>query len=182
LDEDSDLLYPAVEQELAKYLAAAEQSDARSMASVAGRVMEMCGPVRIAPVLLDIASRYRAQRMALQTALDRKSLVLDSLLSAPRRLAKALGLIHEKSEAGEEVTWAVLQGPPHQAARFHADVSPRDVCDDCPDKPVWVWLAESPDGLAVVGRIEPPPLLQAGVEREMVFEGLVHEEGETDAK
>jgi hypothetical protein len=113
----------------------------------------------------------------LRAALEKKSKVLDSLLAAPRRIVKVLGLVYEEDGSGESIAWAVLQGPPPQAVRFHADVSPHEICEDHPEDPVWVWLVESPDGLVVLGKIEPPPLLHIGIETEMVFEGLVETEG-----
>jgi hypothetical protein len=47
---------------------------------------------------------------------------------------------------------------------------------------VWVWLVASSGGnetLVVAGKIEAPPLLEAIVEKEMVFHGFV-ESGEDD--
>jgi hypothetical protein len=173
---------PAVEVEVARYVAAREHGDAGSLATIEKRVLEICGATRVIATLLAIAGRYRAERVLLDAALEKKSQVLDSLLTAPRRVARVLGLVYEEDETGQRVAWAILQGPPSQAVRFHAGVSPQDICENHPEEPVWVWLAESVDSLVVLGRIEAPPLLQAGIEREMVFEGLVETEGETDVR
>lgn len=179
-EDPSDPILPAIEQEVANFAEAVKRGDAAAQAAIVGRVAALCGLDRALVVLLGIAGRYLAERAVVQAALNKKTLILESLLAAPRRIAKVVGLIRETSESGEEVTWAVLQGPPPQAVRFQAELAPQEVCSDDPDEPVWVWLAESADGLAIVGKIEPPRLLHASVEREMVFEGFVEEEKETD--
>ncbi len=179
-ENNLELIVRAVEAELARYMAALEQGDIGARATIESRVLEICGGGRVLSILLAIASRYRAERTMLQAALEDKSQVLDSLLAAPRRIARVLGLVHEEVEAGEPIAWAILQGPPPQAVRFHADVAPDEVCEDHPEEPVWVWLAESADSLVVLGKIQTPPLLQVGIEKEMVFEGLVETEGEAD--
>jgi hypothetical protein len=179
-ESNPELINRVIEVEIARYMAAHEQGDIHSFAAIESRVLEICGGARVVPTLLGIASRYRAERTAMQTALEDKSEVLDSLLMAPRRIARVLGLVYEEDEMGEPVAWAILQGPPCQAVRFHAALAPHDICEDHPEDPVWVWLAESADGLVVLGKIQAPPLLQVGVEKEMVFEGLAEIEGETD--
>jgi hypothetical protein len=161
-------------------MTAHEQGDLRSLPVIENRVLEICGGGRVMSTLLGIASRYRAERTVIAAALESKSQVLDSLLAAPRRIARVLGLVYEDDALGEPVAWAILQGPPCQAVRFHSDLAPHDVCEDHPEDPVWVWLAESAEGSVVLGKIQAPPLLQVGAEKEMVFEGLAETEGETD--
>jgi hypothetical protein len=104
------------------------------------------------------------------------------LLAAPRRIEKVVGLIRDEREGGGLDVWAVVQGPPHRAVRFHPELDPEQVCPDQPDEPVWVWLLESADGLVIVGKITPPVALLAGegLDRELSFEGIVEEGGHDD--
>jgi len=176
------MLQGRLEAAVGEYMRAAAGRDRASMAAVESRLAEWSRGEPVVAVLLQLASRRTAELCAMQDAYAKKSATLDSLLAQPRRIAKAVGLIHDESE-GERITWAVIQGPPDQAVRIGANLSPEQICEDCPEHPVWVWLAESAQSVVVVGKITAPPLLQVGTQRAMVFEGLVEtEEGESDVE
>jgi hypothetical protein len=150
-------------------------------------VADVCGMAHVVPVLMSLLGRLYAEKGTYKAAVEEKQQLIDSLLTAPRRVTRLLGRIepshddqtdargHGQTDAG----WAIVEGPPHQAVRFGADVDPDVVCAGWPDEPVWVWVVESMGVASVAGRIDPPLPLNAGLERIMVFEGLV-EGGDDD--
>ena len=95
---------------------------------------------------------------------------IETMLAAPRRLAKVLGIVREQRD-GMEHAWATIEGPPPLAVRCAPDVDTEELCPVCPGEPVWVWLLESEGSVVVGGRVTPPPLLQASLGQEMAFEG-----------
>ena len=165
-----------VAAEVAIHDKAVQEGNPAALPRLVRRVLEICGPDRALIALATLAARYHGEKSALKAGLDKKSRLLDSLLAAPRRLAKLLGVYREQVDARAEEAWGIVEGPPHQAVRLGPNVDPDEICPDQLDVPVWVWMIESAGTLVVAGRIDPPPLLLAGLEREMVFEGFA--EGE----
>ena len=56
------------------------------------QVAEMCGP-HVVPILMNLIGRYYAEKGLYKSALDEKQELINSLLAAPRRVAKLLGRI-----------------------------------------------------------------------------------------
>lgn len=162
-----------VEEHLAAFTAAIEHGNVERRALIASHLVEACGPVETTDALLSLTGRCRAENVALKSHLEEKNELLQSLLAEPRRIDRVLGLIREQAD-GRESVWAVLKGPPYQAAQLGPGVVPEEVCPEDPNEPVWVWLIKgSEESLVVAGTIDPPVLLEAIVENEMVFQGFV---------
>ena len=161
-----------VEELVPLYHQAVQDERVREIPLLQQRVADICGP-HVVPVLMNLIGRYYAEKGLYKSAVDEKQKLLDALLAAPRRVAKLLGRIDEQVDDETEHCWALVEGPPHQAVRFGADVDPDEVCAGLPDEPVWVWLVESMGVTTVAGQIEPTGQLEGGMEQVMVFEGLV---------
>lgn len=135
----------------------------------------------VVQMLLARLAVVEAKAGAIQAALAQKTALLESLLAAPRRVTRLLGLTRDcedETEGGQEVVWGIVAGPPVQACRFHRTVDPEGIWD--PDERVYVWLVESAQGAVIRGRIQPPPLVDVGLEQEVVFEGCLDGEVNDD--
>jgi hypothetical protein len=170
---------PELEAKVAAYGQAIEQGDSETRDRIFREVLVRWGHIALVEGLMVLAARARAENSALTSSLREKERLFEAMLAAPRRLAKVLGIVREERDGVEE-PWAVVEGPPHLAVQCVPDLNPEELCPDWPDEPVWTWLIESEGSLVVAGRITPPPLLQAGLEQEMVFEGFLEDEGVDD--
>ncbi len=112
------------EQHLAAYIQAVQQGDSASLAVIASSLAESGDSVEVLNAMLRVAAQCRAENAVLKTHLDEKNELLQSLLAEPRRIDQMLGLIREQSN-GRETVWAVLKGPPCQAAPLGPGVARR---------------------------------------------------------
>jgi hypothetical protein len=170
-----------VQKELEVFCKAIEAGDQPGVIGVMNRLIERFGS-QVVEVLLARIAAAEGRAGAIEVALAKTKGILASLLAAPRRIDRLLGLVRASDDEGddeeEEVLWGVVAGPPVQACRFHERVDPEAIWD--PEERVYVWLVQSADGLVIRGRIEPPPLVDSGLEREFVFQGVVEEGDETN--
>ena len=169
-----------VEELVPLYHRAVQEERAHELPLIQQQVADICGP-HVVPILMNLIGRYAAEKELYKSALDEKQELIDRLLAAPRRVARLLGRIGDEVDDPAEPCWAIVEGPPHQAVRFSADLEPDEICAGLPDEPVWVWLVESMGAATVVGRIDPPSLLEVGMEQVMAFEGVV-KGGDEDVK
>jgi len=175
-DEDDAV----VQKELELFSQAIETGDQNGIIGVINRLIERFDS-QIVEMLLARLAAAEARARAVEAALAKTKDLLASLLAAPRRVDRLLGLVTDDGDEEEEQTvWGVVAGPPVQACRFHEKADPAAIWN--PDERVFVWLVQSPDGLVIRGRIEPPPLVDSGLEREFVFQGVVEEGDETNDK
>ncbi|MDM8008758.1 MAG: hypothetical protein QUV05_21685 [Phycisphaerae bacterium] len=165
-----------VQQELESFSKAMETGDPGGVVGVINRLIERFGSQIVERLLTRLAAA-EARVHAVEEALAKTRNLLDSLLAAPRRIERLLAVVPEDHD-GEEVLWGLVAGPPVMACRFHKDVDPEAIGD--PDERVFVWLVQSADGLVIRGRIDVPPLVDSGLEREFVFQGVVEEGDETN--
>jgi len=163
-----------VQTELGLFCKAMETGDQSGIIGVMNRLIERFGS-QIVEVLLARVAAAEARAGALELALAKTKGLLASLLSAPRRVDRLLGLIQgsDDDEEEERGLWGVVAGPPVQACRFHKNAKPEAIWNS--EERVFVWLVQSADGLVIRGRIEPPALVDSGLEREFVFQGVVEE-------
>lgn len=167
-----------VQKELELFSKAMETGDENGIIGVINRLIEGFGS-RIVEMLLARLAAAEARVHAVEGALQKTRELLDSLLVAPRRIERLLAVVPEHQD-GEEVLWGLVAGPPVMACRFHKDVDPKAIGD--PNERVFVWLVQSAEGLVIRGRISVPPLVDSGLEREFVFQGVVDEGDETDGE
>lgn len=165
-----------VQKELELFSKAMETGDENGIIGVINRLIEGFGS-RIVEMLLARLAAAEARVHAVEGALQKTRELLDSLLVAPRRIERLLAVVPEHQD-GEEVLWGLVAGPPVMACRFHKDVDPKAIGD--PNDRIFVWLVQSTDGLVIRGRIDVPPLVDSGLEREFVFQGVAEEGDETD--
>ena len=170
---------PSAESYIDAYSMAVQDGQRDLRLSIANDVVEKLGPLKAADQLLSAAGRLQAEGRVLREKLDERNQLLASLMAEPRRIDQVLGLIDEPDEQGGSQAWAVLKGPPNQAVRLSGHLDPEEICPDQLEQPVWVWLINSDGGLVVAGRIEPPALLSATPERELVFDGFADSLAET---
>ena len=167
-----------VQKELESFCKAMETGDQNGIVGVMNRLIERFGS-QIVEMLLARLAAAEARCTAIELALAKTKGLLASLLAAPRRVDRLLGLVPGgDDEEEEQVLWGVVAGPPVQACRFHEHVDPKAIWN--PGERVFVWLVQSADGLVIRGRIDPPPLVDSGLEREFVFQGVVEEGDETN--
>jgi len=172
-DEDDAV----VQKELELFSQAIETGDQNGIIGVMSRLIERFGS-QIVEMLLARLAAAEARARAVEAALAKAKDLLASLLAAPRRVDRLLGLVPEH-ENGEVVQWGLVSGPPIQACRFHKDADPTAIGNP-DDERIFVWLVQSADGLVIRGRIDVPPLVDSGLEREFVFQGVVEEGDETN--
>jgi hypothetical protein len=158
-----------LDEQVASYTKAVEARDEAATSLILAQLLGEFGPRALEFVLASLVA-CRGENRALGAALTTKSALLNSVLAAPRKFMRLMGFVEE-----EGACWGVVSGPPLQAVRFHpgVDVAALRTSLEDDERRVWVWLVESAGGLVALGPVTMPPSVDAGLERELVFENVL---------